>query len=243
MQRGAPAARFILYLSRETWRGDAGDALAEEVRAARYDGTPITMVHSTPDNEDDGCDFSLFFATVRPCPRTRAIREPSTAHVHAPAPLIADPGGPDPRGTVHGARPRAAPAALPPRLRLPHRARPRRAPPLRERDAERPEREPPLYFGCGTPAAGDDWKASDGKGHACGESNDGACCRAAGRSIFRMSLDVREPVACGRTATTRGSETNVDDKQQGFTSSFYRGLLADHEAFGRRHCEFVGSLR
>ena len=59
----------------------------------------------------------------------------------------------------------------------------RRAPPLRERDAERPEREPPLYFGCGTPAADDDWKASDGEGHACGGSNDGACCRAAGRSI------------------------------------------------------------
>ena len=84
---GAPAAGFILYLSKETWRGDAGDALAEEVRAARGDGLPITMVHSTPDNEDDGCDFSLFFATVRLCPRTRAICEPSAAHVHAPAPL------------------------------------------------------------------------------------------------------------------------------------------------------------
>ena len=57
-------ACFILYLSRETWRGAAGEALADEVRETRAAGLPITMVHSPPDNLDDGCDFSIFFATT-----------------------------------------------------------------------------------------------------------------------------------------------------------------------------------
>ena len=54
---------FVLYLSRHTWIGEAGDRLANEVRDARAAGLQIVMVHSTPDN-DDGCEFSLFFSTT-----------------------------------------------------------------------------------------------------------------------------------------------------------------------------------
>ena len=38
LARKADSTRFILYLSKETWLGDAGDALAEEVRKARAIG-------------------------------------------------------------------------------------------------------------------------------------------------------------------------------------------------------------
>ena len=53
----------MLYLNRETFVGDAGLALAEEVRRARAAGFPLVMLHSTPANPD-GCEFSRLFATT-----------------------------------------------------------------------------------------------------------------------------------------------------------------------------------
>ena len=54
---------FVLYLSSETWLGEKGERLAEEVREARAAKTPIVMVHSTPANED-GCEFGRMFAVT-----------------------------------------------------------------------------------------------------------------------------------------------------------------------------------
>ena len=61
--RHPSATHFALYLSKQTWLGDAGDRLADEVRSAGAAGLPIVMVHSTPDN-DDGCEFGEFFKTT-----------------------------------------------------------------------------------------------------------------------------------------------------------------------------------
>ena len=78
----ADGTRFILYLSKETWLGEPGEALAEEVRKARAAGTPITMVHSTPDNPD-GCEFGTLFTTVRIAPRTQLSSSVRSASAHA----------------------------------------------------------------------------------------------------------------------------------------------------------------
>ena len=60
----AQAARlFVLYLSQETFVGDAGAALADEVRRARAADFPLVMLHSTPDNPD-GCEFARLFSTT-----------------------------------------------------------------------------------------------------------------------------------------------------------------------------------
>ena len=122
----ADGTRFILYLSKETWLGEPGEALAEEVRKARAAGTPITMVHSTPDNPD-GCEFGTLFTTVRIAPRTQlpASVRSTSAHACVRA-VLADAGRPDPRRAVLGARLRALPAAVSPRVRLPRGALPRR---------------------------------------------------------------------------------------------------------------------
>ena len=122
----ADGTRFILYLSKETWLGEPGEALAEEVRKARAAGTPITMVHSMPDNPD-GCEFGTLFATVRIAPRTQfsASMRSTIARASVRA-VLADPGRPDSRRALLGARLRALPAALPPRVRLPRGALPRR---------------------------------------------------------------------------------------------------------------------
>ena len=118
--------RFILYLSKETWLGEPGEALAEEVRKARAAGTPITMVHSTPDNPD-GCEFGTLFTTVRIAPRTHLSASVRSTSAHASVRAVwADAGRPDPRRAVLGARLRALPAAVSPRVRLPRGALPRR---------------------------------------------------------------------------------------------------------------------
>jgi len=59
-----PAGRiFVLYLNADTWQGEAGSALAEEVRAARQSGTSIVMLHEN-DPERGGCTFARFFLTT-----------------------------------------------------------------------------------------------------------------------------------------------------------------------------------
>ena len=82
LARKADSTHFILYLSKETWLGEPGEALAEEVRKARAAGTPITMVHSTPDNPD-GCEFGTLFTTVRIAPRTQLSSSVRSASAHA----------------------------------------------------------------------------------------------------------------------------------------------------------------
>ena len=63
LTKSSEKAKFVLYLSRETWLGEAGQALAEEVRLAREGGAHLVMVHSTPDNAD-GCEFDHVFSTT-----------------------------------------------------------------------------------------------------------------------------------------------------------------------------------
>ena len=53
----------MIYLSKQTWLGDAGKQLAKEVRAARAAGLPVVMVHEN-DMAGDGCEFGLFFSTT-----------------------------------------------------------------------------------------------------------------------------------------------------------------------------------
>ncbi len=54
---------FLLYLSKKTFVGAHGDALAQEVREALATGLPVVLVHET-DVERDGCaSFSTFFET------------------------------------------------------------------------------------------------------------------------------------------------------------------------------------
>ena len=54
---------FLLYLDSETWIGDAGVLLADEVRAARTGGMRIVMLHEM-DIERGGCEFARFFETT-----------------------------------------------------------------------------------------------------------------------------------------------------------------------------------
>jgi hypothetical protein len=54
---------FVLYLNADTWQGDAGAALAEEVRVARQVGMRIAMLHEN-DPGRGGCAFARFFQTT-----------------------------------------------------------------------------------------------------------------------------------------------------------------------------------
>ena len=60
-----PEARsvFLLYLSRQTFTGPAGEALAREVRTARAYKAQIVMIHEN-DVQRDGCEFEHFFVTT-----------------------------------------------------------------------------------------------------------------------------------------------------------------------------------
>ena len=54
---------FLLYLTAETFVGDEGDQLAEEVRRARALSVPILLLHET-DLKNHGCNFNHFFGTT-----------------------------------------------------------------------------------------------------------------------------------------------------------------------------------
>ena len=54
---------LVLYLSKQTWLGEAGERLADEIRRARAAQVPIVMVHEN-DMAGDGCEFGLFFSTT-----------------------------------------------------------------------------------------------------------------------------------------------------------------------------------
>ena len=53
------ATHMLLYLSKETFVGSAGDRLAEEVRRARATKLPVLLLH-----EKNSCEFGLFFQTT-----------------------------------------------------------------------------------------------------------------------------------------------------------------------------------
>ena len=57
------ATHMLLYLARDTFTGEAGDALAEEVRAARRGGVGILMVHEQRATHCR-CEFDRFFAST-----------------------------------------------------------------------------------------------------------------------------------------------------------------------------------
>ena len=60
---GVAATHFILYLAHETYVGEAGDALAEELREARANHLPLVMLHEN-DMDNGGCEFARFFETT-----------------------------------------------------------------------------------------------------------------------------------------------------------------------------------
>ena len=57
------ATHFLLYLAHETWVGEAGERLAEEVRQMMSLGLPIVMLHEN-DMANGGCEFSRFYQTT-----------------------------------------------------------------------------------------------------------------------------------------------------------------------------------
>jgi len=57
------ATHFLLYLAHETWVGEAGEQLAEEVRQMMSRSLPIVMLHEN-DMANGGCEFSRFFETT-----------------------------------------------------------------------------------------------------------------------------------------------------------------------------------
>ena len=75
-----PATHMLLYLNNQSFVGDAGKALADELRRLRSGGgastsrasrltgasksLPIVMVHEN-DPERGACEFRTFFQTVR----------------------------------------------------------------------------------------------------------------------------------------------------------------------------------
>ena len=57
------ATHFVLYLARETFQREAGERLADEVRAMVRADEPILMLHEK-DVAKGGCEFSHFFSTT-----------------------------------------------------------------------------------------------------------------------------------------------------------------------------------
>jgi hypothetical protein len=60
---GVAATHFLLYLAHETYVGEVGDALAEELREARASHLPLVMLHEN-DMDNGGCEFARFFETT-----------------------------------------------------------------------------------------------------------------------------------------------------------------------------------
>ena len=57
------ATHFLLYLAHETFVGEAGERLADEVRQMMRMDRPIVLLHEN-DMERGGCDFGQFFFTT-----------------------------------------------------------------------------------------------------------------------------------------------------------------------------------
>ena len=66
LSAGPPPAvgtHFLLYLAHETFVGEAGERLAEEVRRMMRTNQPIVMLHEN-DMANGGCEFARFFSTT-----------------------------------------------------------------------------------------------------------------------------------------------------------------------------------
>ena len=66
LSAGPPPAvgtHFLLYLAHETFVGEAGERLAEEVRRMMRANQPIVMLHEN-DMANGGCEFARFFSTT-----------------------------------------------------------------------------------------------------------------------------------------------------------------------------------
>jgi len=59
----ATATHFVLYLSTETFTGEAGLRFAEQVRRLRKQNVPCLMIHEN-DPARNGCEFGTFFTTT-----------------------------------------------------------------------------------------------------------------------------------------------------------------------------------
>ena len=59
----AVGTQFLLYLAHETFVGEAGERLAEEVRGMVRANQPIVMLHEN-DMTNGGCEFARFFSTT-----------------------------------------------------------------------------------------------------------------------------------------------------------------------------------
>ena len=59
----AMGTHFLLYLAHETFVGEAGERLAEEVRRMTRTNQPIVMLHEN-DMANGGCEFARFFSTT-----------------------------------------------------------------------------------------------------------------------------------------------------------------------------------
>jgi hypothetical protein len=57
------ATHFLLYLSHDTFVGEAGERLAAEVRVMMTRDQPIVMLHEN-DMDNGGCEFARFFSTT-----------------------------------------------------------------------------------------------------------------------------------------------------------------------------------
>jgi len=57
------ATHFLLYLSHDTFVGEAGERLAAEVRVMMKRDQPIVMLHEN-DMDNGGCEFGRFFSTT-----------------------------------------------------------------------------------------------------------------------------------------------------------------------------------
>jgi hypothetical protein len=62
---GTRATHLLLYLNDQTFVGDAGEALALDVRAALFAKMPILMLHER-DLAAGACAFARFFEVPRP---------------------------------------------------------------------------------------------------------------------------------------------------------------------------------
>jgi len=60
-----PPTHMLLYLNRETFVGETGEKLADEVRLALSAGTRVAMIHEN-DEAKSGCPFYVFFQTTPP---------------------------------------------------------------------------------------------------------------------------------------------------------------------------------
>ena len=58
-----PPTHMLLYLNKDTFVGDPGLLLAEEIREARAARIPIAMIHEN-DEGKNGCPFATFFETT-----------------------------------------------------------------------------------------------------------------------------------------------------------------------------------